>query len=83
MHSPHLPSARTLLEQPLLRSTRQDLRRAADLRSRIDDPAVRDALDLLGTCLADRFGQDIALGTGSGTAGSATDIALGEPGTAG
>lgn len=83
VHSPHLPSARTLLEQPLLRSTRQDLRRAADLRSRIDDPAVRDALDLLGTCLADRFGQDIALGTGSGTAGSATDIALGEPGTAG
>ncbi|WP_328504716.1 hypothetical protein OG828_47510 [Streptomyces sp. NBC_00457] len=38
---------------------------------------MRDALDLLGACLADRFSGDIALGKGSKSPGSATDIALG------
>ncbi|MBC6458165.1 hypothetical protein [Actinomadura sp. HBU206391] len=80
VHSPHLPSARGLLERPLLHSGPQDLRRVLELRPKIGDPAARDALDLLATCLAERFGGEIALagGTGPIPAGGTTDIALGE-----
>jgi hypothetical protein len=80
VHSPHLPSARELLRQPLLHSAPEDLRRIRDLRTKIGDPAVRDALDLLATCLGERFGGDIALGSGPVAAGGTTDIALGENG---
>jgi hypothetical protein len=52
--------------------------RARELRAGIGDPAVRDALDPLSTCLAERFGGDIALGTGPVAAGGPHDIALGE-----
>ncbi|MFI0404785.1 hypothetical protein [Actinomadura sp. 3N508] len=75
IHSRHLPAARALLERPFLHCTPQDLQRAHELRSKIGDPAVRDALDLLGHCLGHRFGGDIALGTGTIPAGP-TDIAL-------
>ncbi|GKQ41110.1 hypothetical protein ALMP_76290 [Streptomyces sp. A012304] len=78
VHSPHLPTARTLLERPLLHGRPQDVRHVQDLRSRIGDPAVRDALDLLATCLIDRSGGDIALGrTDDVPAGGPTDLALG------
>jgi hypothetical protein len=80
VHSPHLPCARELLERPMLHSGPQDLERVRAVRAKVGDPAVRDALDLLATCLAERFGGDIALADGTGavpTAG-ATDIALGE-----
>ncbi|MER7372418.1 hypothetical protein [Streptomyces lanatus] len=80
VHSPHLPSARELLEQPLLHSGPQDVLRVRELRTKVGDPAVRDALDLLATCLEERFGQDITLGSGPRTAGGTTDIALGENG---
>jgi hypothetical protein len=64
----------------LVRSTPRDLQRVRELRAGIGDPAVRNALDLLATCLGERFGGDIALGDGTGaiSAGDATDIALGE-----
>ncbi|WP_155059468.1 hypothetical protein [Streptomyces blattellae] len=77
VHSPHLPSARTLLEQPLLHSRPHDVRRIRELRPKIGDPAVRDALDLLTACLSERFGGDIALGhtTPAPTAGP-TDLAV-------
>lgn len=78
VHSPHLPSARALLEQPLLHSGPHDVRRILELRPKIGDPAVRDALDLLAACLTDRFGGDIGLSsTGPVAAGGPTDIALG------
>ncbi|MFG2027753.1 hypothetical protein [Streptomyces sp. NPDC048825] len=80
VHIPDLPSARELLEQPLLHCGPQDVRRARELRTKIGDPAVRDALDLLAACLEERFGGDIALGSGPLVAGGATDIALGEGG---
>ncbi|MFI0479467.1 hypothetical protein [Actinomadura sp. 9N215] len=77
VHSRFLPTARALLERPLLYSTPQDLQRARDLRSKIGDPAVRDALALLETCLAARFGGDIALGApGPMPSAGPTDIAL-------
>ncbi|MEV1083920.1 hypothetical protein AB0I98_37875 [Streptomyces sp. NPDC050211] len=78
VHSPHLPDARSLLEQPLLHSTPADLRRVLELRPKIGDLAVREALDLLAAVLSERFGGDIALGTGSAPAGGPQDIALGE-----
>ncbi|GAA5216039.1 hypothetical protein [Streptomyces thinghirensis] len=78
IHSPHLPDARALLEKPLLHSTPQDLRHLHELRPKIGDPAVRDALDLLGAALSERFGGDIALGDqAAAPVGTATDIALG------
>ncbi|NGO14130.1 hypothetical protein G5C60_42700 [Streptomyces sp. HC44] len=81
VHIPHLPSARELLEQPLLHRGPQDVRRVRELRTKIGDPAVRDALDLLAACLEERFGGDIALGSGPVAAGGgATDIALGDDG---
>ncbi|MFI0482949.1 hypothetical protein [Actinomadura sp. 9N215] len=76
VHSPHLPAARELLERPLLHSGPQDLRRAASLRAKIGDPAVRDALDVLAAHLEDRFAGDIELGTGPAAAGGPTDVAL-------
>jgi hypothetical protein len=80
VHSPHLPSARELLERPLLHSTPHDLQRVRELHTRIGDPAVRDALDLLAACLTDRFGGDIALGTTTAVPpGGPHDIALGKP----
>ncbi|MFI0479471.1 hypothetical protein [Actinomadura sp. 9N215] len=75
VHSPHLPTARALLERPLLRSGPKDLSHARELRTKITDPGVREALDLLAAHLADRFGGDIALG-GPVAAGGPTDIAL-------
>lgn len=78
VHSRFLPTARALLERPLLHSGPQDIQRARELRSKIGDPAVRDALALLESCLAARFGGDIALGApGPIPAGGPTDIALG------
>jgi hypothetical protein len=78
VHSPHLPGARELLEQPLLHSTPQDMWRLRELRPLIGDPAVREALDLLADCLTERFGGDIALGAdGSVPSGGPHDIALG------
>ncbi|MGC9541323.1 hypothetical protein [Streptomyces sp. UG1] len=78
VHSPHLPGARELLEQPLLHSTPQDMWRLRELRPLIGDRAVRDALDLLAECLTERFGHDIALGAdGSVPSGGPHDIALG------
>ncbi|TDD32261.1 hypothetical protein E1287_23440 [Actinomadura sp. KC06] len=76
IHSRHLPTARAFLERPFLHCTPQDLQRTRELRLKIADPAVRDALDLLGNCLAHRFGGDIALGTGPAPAAGPTDIAL-------
>ncbi|WUI00849.1 hypothetical protein OHR68_03245 [Spirillospora sp. NBC_00431] len=76
VESPHLPAARALLERPLLRSSPKDLQHARRLRTKITHPGVRDALDLLSSHLADRFGGDIALGTGPMSAGGPTDIAL-------
>lgn len=81
VHSPHLPSARELLERPLPHATPADVRRIRDLRNRIGAADVQQALDLLSACLTDRFGSDIALGaTGSGPSGGPHDIALGEDG---
>ncbi|MEV0218348.1 hypothetical protein [Streptomyces sp. NPDC050704] len=78
VHSPHLPGARELLEQPLLHSTPQDMWRLRELRPLIGDRAVRDALDLLADCLTERFGADIALGAdGRVPSGGPHDIALG------
>ncbi|MGP4012347.1 hypothetical protein [Streptomyces sp. 4N124] len=62
VHSPHLPSARALLEQPLLHTGPHDVRRIRELRPKFGDPVVREALDLLARALEDRFGGDIALG---------------------
>ncbi|MGH3242898.1 MAG: hypothetical protein ACRDNL_21145 [Spirillospora sp.] len=76
VHSPHLPAARELLERPLLRSSPKDLELASALRAKIGDPEVRTALDLLIACLSDRFGGDIAIGTGPVAAGGPTDIAV-------
>ncbi|MDO0931124.1 hypothetical protein QQY66_05300 [Streptomyces sp. DG2A-72] len=81
VHSPHLPSARELLEQPLLHTGPHDVRRIRELRPKIGDPAVREALDLLARALEDRFGADIALGTGPVSPGGPHDIALGADGT--
>ncbi|MEV0218350.1 hypothetical protein [Streptomyces sp. NPDC050704] len=84
VHSPHLPDARALLERPLLHSTPADLRRALELRPKIGDLAVREALDLLVAVLSERFGGDIALGSTTAVPrGGPTDLALGEHGTAG
>lgn len=78
IHSPHLPDARALLEKPLLHSTPHDLRHVHELRAEIGDPEVRDALDLLGAALSERFGGDVALGdTAAVPVGGPTDIALG------
>jgi hypothetical protein len=79
VHSPHLPSAHGLLARPLLHGTPKDLQAVRRLHTRIHDPAVRDALDLLAACLAERFGGDIALGGATGSAGGPHDIALAEP----
>ncbi|MBC6458163.1 hypothetical protein [Actinomadura sp. HBU206391] len=77
VHSPHLPSARELLERPLLHSGPQDLRRVLELRPQIGDPAVRDALDLLASRLSERFGGEIIISdTGAVPAGGRHDIAL-------
>ncbi|MFI0367482.1 hypothetical protein ACH35V_06355 [Actinomadura sp. 1N219] len=76
IHSRHLPTARAFLERPFLHCTPQDLQRTRELRLKIGDPVVRDALELLGNCLAHRFGGDIALGTGPAPAAGPTDIAL-------
>ncbi|WP_328369285.1 hypothetical protein OG800_43405 [Streptomyces sp. NBC_00445] len=84
VHSPYLPDARALLERPLLHSTPADLRRVLELRPKISDLAVREALDLLAAALSERFGGDIALGSTTAVPrGGPTDIALGEHGTAG
>ncbi|MGP4012350.1 hypothetical protein [Streptomyces sp. 4N124] len=84
VHSPHLPDARALLERPLLHSTPADLRRVLELRPKIGDLAVREALDLLAAALSERFGGDIALGSTTAVPrGGPTDIALGEHGRAG
>ncbi|MGC9541319.1 hypothetical protein [Streptomyces sp. UG1] len=84
VHSPHLPDARALLERPLLHSTPADLRHALELRPKIGDLAVREALDLLVAVLSERFGGDIALGSTTAIRGGGpTDIALGEHGTDG
>ncbi|WP_328371286.1 hypothetical protein OG800_47560 [Streptomyces sp. NBC_00445] len=81
VHSPHLSSARELLERPLLHATPSDLHLIRELRSKIGAPDVRAALGLLSACLTDRFGGDIALGaTGSSPFGGPHDIALGEDG---
>ncbi|MGH3242895.1 MAG: hypothetical protein ACRDNL_21130, partial [Spirillospora sp.] len=77
IHSRFLPTARALLERPLLHTGPQDFQHARELRSKIGDPAVRDALALLETCLAARSGGDIALGTpGPMPVAGPTDIAL-------
>ncbi|WP_210571267.1 hypothetical protein [Streptomyces sp. GESEQ-4] len=82
IHSPHLPDARALLERPLLHSTPADLRRVLELRPKIGDLAVREALDLLAAALSERFGGDIALGSTTAVPrGGPTDIALGRDGT--
>jgi hypothetical protein len=82
VHSPHLPGARHLLEQPLAHSDPQRLRRIREVWSTIGDPEVRGALDVLHGCLEERFGGDIALGsTGSVAMGGPADIALGEDGS--
>ncbi|GHG98832.1 hypothetical protein [Streptomyces lanatus] len=78
VHSPHLPSARGLLERPLVRGEPQHLRLAQELRPKIGDARVRDALGLLARCLEERFAGDVALGTSSVAAGGPHDIALGE-----
>ncbi|GHJ38675.1 hypothetical protein [Streptomyces sp. TS71-3] len=83
VHSPHLPAARTLLEQPLAHCTPGDLRNATRLRARIGDPEVRDLLGLLGSGLSERFGGEIALGSGESSAtgpAGPTDLALGGQG---
>lgn len=78
VHSPYLSSAREALERPLLHATPQDRHRVRELRSRIGDPGVREALGLLDACLEVRFGGDIALGTGPVSAGGGPhDITLG------
>jgi hypothetical protein len=84
VHSPHLPDARALLERPLLHSTPADLRRVLELRPKIGDLAVREALDLLVAVLSERFGGDVALGSSTAVPrGGPTDIALGKHGAAG
>ncbi|MGP3970101.1 hypothetical protein [Streptomyces sp. 6N223] len=80
VHSPHLAAARELLERPLLHSRPGDLSRARELRPKIGDPAVRDALGLLTARLADRFGDAISLGDGATPAAGPDDIALGRGG---
>lgn len=78
VHSPHLPTARELLERPLVKCSPLDLRNVRELRKEIGDPAVRDALDLLAARLAERFGDEIALGgTNPVPDGGPHDIALG------
>ncbi|WP_159001045.1 hypothetical protein [Streptomyces sp. SBT349] len=78
VHSPHLPAAREQLERPMLHATPGDLQRVHELRTRIGDPAVREALDVLAGCLGDRLGGEIALGSGEVLAPySDTDLALG------
>ncbi|GAB2956287.1 hypothetical protein GCM10023080_014340 [Streptomyces pseudoechinosporeus] len=81
VHSPHLPSARELLEQPLLYTGPHDVQRIRELRPKIGDPAVQETLDLLARALEDRFGADIALGTSPVSPGGPHDIALGAEGT--
>lgn len=76
IHSPLLPAARALLEQPMVRCTLKDLQRARELHAGIGGPDVLAALDLLAHCLVERFGGDIELG--SAGRGDPTDIALGE-----
>ncbi|NUP30238.1 MAG: hypothetical protein HOU01_00770 [Streptomycetaceae bacterium] len=78
VHSPHLPTARELLERPLAHGGPRDLQRVRELLATIGDPAVRAALELLEFCLAERLGLDIALGDTSGVTPASTDIALGD-----
>ncbi len=68
------------VEQPLLHGGPQDAQRVRDLRTKMGDPVLRDAPHLLAACLRERFGGDIALGSGPVTVSAATDIALGKDG---
>ncbi|WP_049568441.1 hypothetical protein [Streptomyces sp. SBT349] len=77
VHSAHLPVARALLERPMVRGGPGDVRRVDELRRAVADPAVRQPLDLLATCLAERFGADIALAPPSAFPSDPTGIALG------
>ncbi|GKQ41112.1 hypothetical protein [Streptomyces sp. A012304] len=77
VHDAHLPAAREALEQPLLHATPRQWHRVRELATKVGDPEVRKALDLLAHALADRFGADVALGAGPVAAGGPHDIALG------
>ena len=77
VYSPHLPAVREVLEQPLLHAAPGLWQRTRELRTKVGDPEAREALDLLAICLGDRFGGDVALGTGPVSAGGPHDVALG------
>ncbi|MCF1592261.1 hypothetical protein [Streptomyces muensis] len=77
VHTPYLPAAREALEQPLLHATPRHWHHIRRLRTKIGDPAVREALGLLDHALTDRFGADIALGGGPSPTAGPHDLALG------
>lgn len=77
VHTPYLPAAREALEQPLLHATPRHWHHIRQLRTKIGDPAVREALGLLDHALTDRFGADIALGSGPAATAGPHDLALG------
>ncbi|WP_049580948.1 hypothetical protein, partial [Streptomyces sp. SBT349] len=70
VRSRHLPTARGLLERPLLHVRPQDLAAVREVRPEIGDADVRGALGLLAACLEHRLGGDIALTTGAGPVSS-------------
>ncbi|MGW0824426.1 hypothetical protein [Streptomyces sp. NPDC002845] len=76
VHNSRLPAAREALEQPLLHGTPRQWHHVRELRTKVADLTVRTALDLLADALADRFGADIALGSGPVATGGPYDIAL-------
>jgi hypothetical protein len=78
VRSPYLPSVREVLKPPLLQATPRQWQRVRELRARIGDPEVREALALSEACLAYRFEAEIELGSGPVPAAGPADIALGE-----